>query len=317
MSFRFCVAPILSLFLVFVCCREADNRPQVRIAKFPDDKKAALSITFDDGCQSVFTKIVPGLNKHDLKATFYIIAGEAEKRKEWIKWNELVSQGHEVGNHSLSHAYRLGTVTDVKILSQEIDSSFLLMKKRMERAPFSFGQPFHSTSYLAENFIFKNHYASKISPAGFCDVLSLSDVHSFELKMEDALNRQRWIVTTAHGVDDCFNPMTSEVFDGFVNCLSKYKNQVFIETFENLAKYKIESENVSVSFAKLDDYYRVQLDTDLPEVFNYPLTILIFDIDESQFSFQTELGTPIAIRKNGNSILLTISPRSVFFIRPK
>ncbi len=46
---------------------------QTTIAKWKDDKKAAVSITFDDGNRNQFKYALPILEQLNLPATFYII----------------------------------------------------------------------------------------------------------------------------------------------------------------------------------------------------------------------------------------------------
>jgi peptidoglycan/xylan/chitin deacetylase (PgdA/CDA1 family) len=76
--------------------------PQVRIARFADDRSAAISYTFDDNLRDQYTLAVPMLNDAGFKGTFFVIPGataetpEQAKKKEnekraWgsISWPEL------------------------------------------------------------------------------------------------------------------------------------------------------------------------------------------------------------------------------------
>ena len=102
---------------VSTCCTDGEpNGLSLSVAKYPDNKKAGLSITFDDGCSSVFDKIIPMMDAYNLKGTFYIIAGHVELRNEWAKWKAVREDGHDIGNHSLTHEYYLGSISDYKIL---------------------------------------------------------------------------------------------------------------------------------------------------------------------------------------------------------
>lgn len=64
-------------------------------------KTAALSFTFDDARQTQLTNAIPCLNHHDIKGTFYVL--EKNVKQAVSAWQQVALQGHEIGNHTLSH----------------------------------------------------------------------------------------------------------------------------------------------------------------------------------------------------------------------
>lgn len=71
--------------------------PQSAIAK------RQIALTFDDGPDPVVTpQILAILSEHKARATFFCIGRRAEQYPELIK--AIVSQGHQVENHSYSHS---------------------------------------------------------------------------------------------------------------------------------------------------------------------------------------------------------------------
>jgi len=68
---------------------------------WPEGKRAALSLSFDDARQSQVDVGVALLDKHKVKATFYVVPSAVERRLE--AWKKLAASGHEIGNHSLNH----------------------------------------------------------------------------------------------------------------------------------------------------------------------------------------------------------------------
>jgi peptidoglycan/xylan/chitin deacetylase (PgdA/CDA1 family) len=282
------VTLVLLFYSLFYCGERNQDLPSLRITKFPKNKSAALSITFDDGCQSVFTKIVPLLAKYNLKATFFIIASSAETNNEWEKWRELILKGHEVGNHTLTHKVYLGTSQNVDELTLEIDSSLTLLANRLGKTPFSFAHPFNSTNILADQIVFKSHYASKISPSGFCKLISLFDLDLFKTEVKNAISKETWLVTSAHGIDDCYQPLTNDFVDKFLAFIAFQSDEVSVNTFENLSKYKIEREQTKLSIIKHgDDGYIVSAKTTLnKEVFDLPLTLEI-SLDGNSYQIES------------------------------
>lgn len=80
----------------------------------PKDEKK-LYITFDAGYEAGFMpKILEALKKHNLKATFFVVGTLIKSNPELIK--EIASQGHIVGNHTMTHPNmsKMETMEDFK-----------------------------------------------------------------------------------------------------------------------------------------------------------------------------------------------------------
>jgi peptidoglycan/xylan/chitin deacetylase (PgdA/CDA1 family) len=56
-------------------CTTQGNRESTEITKWPEGKKGAVSITYDDGSINQFRKAIPIMNNLNLKATFFINTG--------------------------------------------------------------------------------------------------------------------------------------------------------------------------------------------------------------------------------------------------
>jgi peptidoglycan-N-acetylglucosamine deacetylase len=303
--------------LVLACdSGEPETNFAVHLAKFPNNRDAGLTLTFDDGCPSVFTHIAPLLDANDLKATFFIIAGHVEHRNEWQRWIDLRSRGHEIGNHSLTHSKYLGTLDDREILELEIDSSYRLMKSRMQRGPFSFGHPFHSTNALADEIVFKNHFVSKITPFGFCRLIPLYDMDVFTKELDEAMTSNKWLVTTAHGVNDCPNPLSSEFFVAFIEHVVARRVSLHVDTYENLARYKIELAGTKVKVQQQGPDFRVFLESELPEEFTFPLTVLVDGLDTNEFDIVGVEPSMVSVT-DSNHFQVNAAPHSTFLIKKR
>jgi len=67
-------------------------------------KEKMIALTFDDGPSPTFTpQILDILKKNKVKGTFFMIAREAEKYPDIVR--RLVSEGHEIANHTYNHKY--------------------------------------------------------------------------------------------------------------------------------------------------------------------------------------------------------------------
>jgi beta-glucosidase len=68
---------------------------------WPEGKKMALSLTFDDARLSQVDVGVPIFDRFGVKATFYVSPVAMMERLE--AWKEAVQNGHEIGNHTMTH----------------------------------------------------------------------------------------------------------------------------------------------------------------------------------------------------------------------
>lgn len=66
-----------------------------------DTKRAFL--TFDDGPSSVTDKILDELKAENIKATFFVLGSNVEKKPDEVK--RMYNEGHFIANHGYSHVY--------------------------------------------------------------------------------------------------------------------------------------------------------------------------------------------------------------------
>ncbi|CAM4371705.1 polysaccharide deacetylase family protein [Zobellia nedashkovskayae] len=71
--------------------------------KWPENKKAAVCLTFDDGQDSHLDNAIPLLDRFNMKATFYCPGNKEAVHNRISEWKKIVENGHELGNHSLFH----------------------------------------------------------------------------------------------------------------------------------------------------------------------------------------------------------------------
>ncbi|WP_168220706.1 polysaccharide deacetylase family protein [Streptomyces sp. RFCAC02] len=82
--------------------------PQTAHASAP----TVVSLTFDDGYTTHWTEAAPMLERHGLRATFYVNTARIDRsgRLTTDEVRQLADAGHEIGGHTLDHA-RLTDVT--------------------------------------------------------------------------------------------------------------------------------------------------------------------------------------------------------------
>ena len=184
---------------------------------WPKGKHGAVSVTFDDARFSQIDTGLPILDKYGVKATFYVSISSLEKRLD--AWKKAAANGHEIGNHSLTHPCsgnfsfaRKKALENYTIdqMRYELEESNIIIERLLNVRPVSYaypcGQKFvgrgqNLKSYaplVAEKFLSGRGWMDEWSndPA-FCDMAQLMGV---ELDGKDFEQVKQWIdKTTANG----------------------------------------------------------------------------------------------------------------------
>lgn len=72
------IATLFLLIISFSCSQSGNEEVESEITKWPDNKKGAISVTYDDGIINQLTIAKPIMDSLGLPATFYIITGKVE-----------------------------------------------------------------------------------------------------------------------------------------------------------------------------------------------------------------------------------------------
>lgn len=88
--------------------------------------QAAVSLTFDDADAVQLDRVIPELNKRHLRGTFFLTISKLTRIDDWRK---AQLQGHEIGNHSVTHEHpstltRASEETQVEDAKRFLDSNF-------------------------------------------------------------------------------------------------------------------------------------------------------------------------------------------------
>ena len=157
-----------------------------------------IAITFDDGCENIYTKAFPILKERGLNAEIYIITdsmgNSAAERKSsataklgengesslnyyltWTEVKEMSEAGWGIGSHSRTHPY-MSAIDDAN-LTQEILYSKLAILENIGVNPISFSYPYGDGNW--KNSIHKeltdDGYMTAVASAGGVAQLNGSD----------------------------------------------------------------------------------------------------------------------------------------------
>lgn len=92
-AFMFC--------MIFLLTHVSFAQPTTKPLTWPEGKRLAISLTFDDARDSQVTGGTALLDEYGVKATFFVVPSAVKRQLNG--WKKAVASGHEIGNHSLSH----------------------------------------------------------------------------------------------------------------------------------------------------------------------------------------------------------------------
>ena len=224
------------LMLAFTGCSSFARKGSERSAfevernvRWPQGKRAAISLTFDDARQSQLERGLPILDEYGVKATFYVSISSLEKRPG--AWKAAAANGHEIGNHTLTHpcsgnfpfsrerALENYTLDQMRAeLRQASDSIKRLLGVRPVSFAYPCGQKFvgrgrNLKSYVplvAEEFLTGRGWMDEwANDPAFCDMAQLmameldgKDFEQVKQIIDRTLANGGWLVFCSHDVGD-------------------------------------------------------------------------------------------------------------------
>jgi beta-glucosidase len=233
--------------------------------KWPEGKRMALSLTFDDARLSQADKGIPLLDKYGVKGTFYVSPGNMLQRLE--EWKKAVRNGHDIGNHSLVHPCtgnfawsRDKALEDYTIqeMNDELDTASNIISKMLDIQPVSFafpcGQKFVGRGKMVQSYI--PVIASKFETGrgwldegandpSFCDMSQLTgmelDGKSFEQVknlIESAKSSGLWLVLAGHEMNEAGSQTSLlNTIEAICKYASDPANGIWLENVHTIAAY--------------------------------------------------------------------------------
>lgn len=306
----------------------------LRIAKFKDDRSAAVSMTLDDGLRNQEEFALPLLNKYNIKATFYVIPGltpetneEAAKKKpgdhggmSWRRLKELAAQGHEIANHTWTHLPLTKTKDGQRVdmepamMDTQIGKAYETIEARIGLAPFTFATPGNATNEVVRAAGHKYHPVIR----EHCERFGAWPPTSKEFTAAQAnamvdryLNKGEALVWMMHAVTEGYNAFSGpDVLEDHLKYLRSKDDVLWIDTFAHVSRYAMERDAAKLSGSASADRAEFTLACPLEAgVFHDPLTI-VFPADhatdvEARYK---KSGAKLPVEVRADKILVQVIP---------
>ena len=296
-----------ALVLFATAALAQDAIPKASVTRWPQDRAAAISLTFDDGINTDLDFVGPILARHHLTGTFFVATamGPWEKRK--TEWKQLAQAGNELANHTVHHPCLLPQITphsqdytpemmEAEIREAAEDIAKLSNSKRGMTFAYpcgnmSFGKPEDEVrnAVLFARYVSEHSFAARAVGGGAIDpeelnVLAVSDLGPTADKDFVALLQMgkpvfeggRWGVYCFHGVGGDWLSITPEVLDELATYLERHR-EIWSATFGDVVRYIQERKAASIRIAEsAADHIEVRLSWPMDRnIYDLPLTVTV------------------------------------------
>jgi peptidoglycan/xylan/chitin deacetylase (PgdA/CDA1 family) len=219
-----------------------------------DNHPAAVSLTFDDARPVQLDVAVPELNKRHLHATFFVIVSKLTRLDDWRK---AQLEGHEIGNHSLTHPHPDALNKGDEELQVEDAKLFLDSNFRSDILIFAY--PYSEMSagfaYWVKRYDFAARgwrgdgnllYVTADSDPDWYNLPSQPTYTKYGLDVykswiDKARTMQAWTTLQIHGIGDPstgFEPIPTKTFTSLLDYLkAEQKNGLWVAPFGEVAAY--------------------------------------------------------------------------------
>lgn len=236
--------------------------------RWPEGKRAALSLTFDDARRSQVDNGLPLFDRQAVKATFYVSPDNVKERLEG--WRRAVKNGHEIGNHTMTHpctgnyAFSKGNALEdytLERIAREIDEAERAISELLAVKATSFAYPCCQTfvgrgqevkSYVP--LVAKRFRTGRLggdeaaNDPQICDLSQLlaqgSDGATFEeLKalVDGAAAEGRWLILVGHEIADTgYQTTSAKALEALCRYATNPANGLWIDTVSRIGQYIVE-----------------------------------------------------------------------------
>jgi len=223
-------------------------------------KEAVVSLTFDDAYQSVYLNAYPSMKEHDFMGVIFPIIGlighyfEGHKIMKERTLHELYSNGWEIGSHTFSHPYSLGSSNYTR---EQYRAEITLSKSKLENLGFSvisFAYPygFCSAAPLIEEVRRSYKYARTLNQGINemcrsnlflkCVVFKNDRFNDVKPWIDKVKTEGGWLIISCHGIALDQVPLPAPIylwshkatFDRLLNYIEE--KEVGVATFQDVNK---------------------------------------------------------------------------------
>ena len=270
---------LLLIIATIMWVSAAVGQPDIHVARFYEDRQAAISYTFDDGLQEHYTMVFPKFKELGLKGSFCIIGSKVGKDQKgtpcmtWEQLREMVEAGQEITSHGYKHL-SMEKLTEPEALRYEVQHNDTLIYNKVGVFPRTYFFPGNRKTEEGLAFTQKDRVGTRTSQVSFG---SKRDSLWMQNWLNRLLKKGEWGVTMTHGITtgyDCFpNP---QVFWDHLEQVAKMQDRIWVATFHDVAAYTAERDTIRLDIHTSKSGITIVPSLSLdPKLFFHPLTLVV------------------------------------------
>lgn len=189
-----------------------------KVHQIPDAKlpKGIVSVTFDDGWQSVNTEATDLLKQYGIRSTQYVVSSVADLNVEGYMdittLKRLKDAGHEIGSHSLTHCNQ--TLLSPTSMSDNASFSKEVLESRGLGPIKSFAYPLGQYNQATQDIFTKQYPLIRTSDFGYNDryfdetnirsmgIVETTSEIEFKAWLDYAREHRVWLVLVYHRINE-------------------------------------------------------------------------------------------------------------------
>lgn len=225
----------------------------IEVATWRGGRKAAVSLTFDDGLLDHYTMVAPKLDSLGLKGTFWVngkFIGQPDDyaaRLTWDMCREMSENGHEISSHTWSH------LNLIHLTEPQIREELALNDDAIERVtgkrPVTLAYPFNAWNETVKEMALEGRIGVREyqEPMGYTETGSTFE--SMKAWLDGMVDKGEWGVTMTHGMLEAWDNWAGREKDfwSFLDWLSRCQDDVWVDTFAAVSAYNAERENCTLT----------------------------------------------------------------------
>jgi peptidoglycan-N-acetylglucosamine deacetylase len=232
---------------------------------FPNQARAAVSMTYDDGMSQHLDYAAPDLESNGLVGTFYVPTG-GKSDDVWhsrrSEWSALAARGHEIGNHTRVHPCRNPSWDGPNLVEYTLEQITAELKLAQRELADAIGDQVRSFAYPCSNTtvgpdsapISYVDVADELFPASRIVANVSADPATVDLRLvpslvmtqrlpvtraiellDEAIAGGKWIVYTFHGVGGGHMNYDRESHQELCKAIAARGSGLFCGTFVDVA----------------------------------------------------------------------------------
>ena len=289
---------LVRTLVVFGLLAQICSAQQSNIKVLPwNNHPAAVSLTFDDARPIQLDVAAPELNKRHLRATFFVIVSKLTRLDDWRK---VQLEGHEIGNHSLSHQHP--DVLDKAGEEIQVEDAKLFLDSNFRSDVIIFAYPYSEispgTAYWVKRYDFAARgwrgtgdllYVSSGSDPDWYNLPSQPaftkyDLGIYQAWINKAISMHAWTTLQIHGIGDPstgFEPIPNATFAALLDYLKAEQDQgLWVAPFGEVAAYLRAQRILEKAQPQATDHEQ-KLTWDLPKPFPKGVVLKVTVEDKS------------------------------------